>query len=46
MMRTVLCLSLMLLTLAACGVRGEPLRPADADPAYPRTYPGTGTPAP
>lgn len=41
-MRILLCL--MLLTLAACGVRGEPLRPTDADPAYPRTYPGTPAP--
>ena len=31
--------ALALLPLAACGRRGKPEPPADADPAYPRTYP-------
>ena len=32
-------LALALLPLAACGRRGKPEPPADADPAYPRIYP-------
>jgi len=30
---------LALLPLAACGRRGRPEPPADADPAFPRSYP-------
>ncbi len=31
--------ALALLLLAACGRRGRPEAPAEADPAYPRVYP-------
>jgi predicted small lipoprotein YifL len=31
--------AILLLPLAACGRRGRPEPPEDADPAYPRRYP-------
>jgi hypothetical protein len=32
-------IALAMLPLAACGRRGKPEAPADADPAFPRIYP-------
>gem|GEM_PF-6547726 len=33
-------------TVAGCGRKGNPEAPADADPRYPRAYPGGGAPRP